>query len=133
MNCEDVRDAILESVDSAVLTDAAAGHLASCPACTRFHESQLCLHGALKRHYAPPNLSAAFEHQLRRKVDKERRAKRWSFAPDLLPIGAGVATTLACAALVPHASVLGAGLGFTLLTCLMRSMVGMWLEDGDEY
>lgn len=135
MSCRQFEELILESFDAPPSERGAVldAHLPVCQSCRRFQASQNSLHALLSARYAPPELSEGFRAGLRRRVKAEKRRALWDAMPDLLHLGGGFIATGACAVFVPLPTqyVLAAGIGFTLGTYLLQTLVRMAFEEAD--
>ena len=74
MDCQDVRDRILESLALPATADikaAIARHLAGCPGCSDFARRQQLLDEGLTRTLVAPALGPAFRSALRDRIRRE--------------------------------------------------------------
>lgn len=131
MSCAEAEELILESLDAPL--DAASersltSHLGHCAACRELQQTQRALDVSLANFHQAPALSPEFDAGLRRKVAAERRRALLEYVPDLLHVGGGLATSLACAWLLPFSRdvVLAVGAASTfsayLLLVFLRSL-----------
>ena len=137
MNCREFEDWILESVDAPIDTPRAAllaEHVSDCDSCRRFQDVQRALDTALVAHCTLGAPRADLSASVRRLAAREKKQALWDSAPELLHLGGGVAGTLLTAWLLPAppATVIAAGLGFTLLTYLPHALFRGVIETADE-
>jgi hypothetical protein len=132
VTCRTSEEWILESLDSPLPPGQARDlehHVAGCDACRRFQDVQTALDRALAQHYTAVSLNRGFRQELTRRVAAERRRTLWAFLPDLLHLGGGLATTAACALLLPDVWMIG--LVLTILTYGMHTMFRSCLDQLD--
>ena len=137
MNCTEAEERILEALDStpdAVRRDALEAHLAVCPGCRNFRETQLALDRALAECLAPPVPGPGFDARLMLAVKAGQASELWDLAPDLLHLAGGAAVTLAAAWTLPfdRAMVLAAGGAATASSYALLAWVRTWLSELDE-
>jgi hypothetical protein len=137
MDCREAQEQILESLAEtrpSAKTFDLESHLASCAACRTFSETQFMLDLQLSTAISKPPLSPTFRTSLMKRVRREPLSVWPEFLPDVAHLaGCGCATAL-CVALLPFPSgrVILAGLGFTLVTYFVQSVIRGSLEPWEE-
>ena len=138
MNCPKAQEQILES-----LAETRAGsntpdldtHLAGCEACRSFSETQFMLDLQLSAAISAPPLGAAFRTSLGKRIRRNPLSVWPEFWPDVAHVVGCVCATALCLSLLPFPAgrVTLAGLGFTLVTYFVQSVIRgsleLWGED----
>lgn len=142
MECEHIRERILETFDSARFDSArfddaqldgaerddargdmrtapvqppdVAAHLDGCAACRAFAAAQQALDARLSAMFVAPDLSPAFRQDLRARIRAERRPNVWyESLPDIVHFTSCGLATLWCAYMLPLDPLTVAGAGAT--------------------
>jgi hypothetical protein len=138
MDCQTAQEQILESLTGtrpAVGTPDLEIHLAGCEACRSFSETQFMLDLQLSAAISAPALSPAFRASLAKRVRREPLSVWPEFLPDVAHLVGCVCATALCLSLLPFPAgrVTLAGLGFTLVTYFVQSVIRgsleLWGED----
>jgi anti-sigma factor RsiW len=139
MNCEQVRQTVLESFDGPIRAEfrlAMDDHLATCDACRRFAEVQRMIDARLTEALPPPSLSAGFRRSLQQKLMDDPVAPTWSESlPDIAHLAGCAFAIILLLAVLPHYSraILVAGGGFTLVTYFLQAVLRRSLEEPLEH
>src|SRR5690349_16682905 len=118
MNCEQARQAVLESFDGPIPAElhlAMDNHIASCEACRGFAMVQQMMDARLTEALPPPFLNASFRTALRQKL-AEPVGPSWSESlPDIAHLGGCAVGIILLLLIIPNYSstILVAGAGFT--------------------
>jgi anti-sigma factor RsiW len=137
MECRNVQEAILDSVETAApgTTPPEIGaHLAACPACATFAARQRSLDFRLSSMLAPPEMSPGFRTALRKRIRREAMQLWADSLPDKLHfLSCGLASVI-CAVIMPFpaASVLSVGGAATLTTYLLLTAVRNLFESAGD-
>lgn len=134
MTCQSAQELILECLDGHIGEEQQIrldSHIAQCVTCRGFQEAQQVLDGALAGQNIAPQLSAAFQSQLARKIRVEKRRALQDWIPDMLHLGSGIVATAACFLWLPIAptTVLTVGATLTLGGYILQTVFRFWLED----
>ena len=137
MDCQTAHELILESLAetrSGTTTAELEIHLAGCEACRSFSETQCMLDLQLSAAISAPGLSPAFRVSLAKRVRREPLSAWPDFLPDVAHITGCVCATALCLSILPFPAglVMLAGLGFTLVTYFVQTVVRDSLEAWEE-
>jgi predicted anti-sigma-YlaC factor YlaD len=137
MDCQTAQELILESLAEtrlAATTPELEIHLAGCEACRNFSETQRMLDLQLSAAISAPALSPAFRASLAKRVRSEPLSAWPDFLPDVAHITGCVCATALCLSILPFpaGSVMLAGLGFTLGTYFVQTVLRGSLEAWEE-
>jgi anti-sigma factor RsiW len=134
MNCEQMREGVLESFDAPISAEvrlAIDHHLATCEACRRFARVQQMIDARLTEALPPPVLSSGFRRSLRQKLADDPVAPVWSESlPDIAHLAGCAFAIILLLVVMPNYSrtILVAGGGFTLVTYFLQAVLRSYLE-----
>jgi predicted anti-sigma-YlaC factor YlaD len=137
MDCQTARELILESLAEprlAATTPELETHLAECEACRSFSETQRTLDLQLSAAITAPPLNPGFRASLAKRVRREPVSAWPDFLPDVAHITGCICATALCLSILPFppGSVMLAGLGFTLGTWVVQTVLRGSLEEWEE-
>ena len=137
MNCEQVRESALDSLDGPM----GAGprllmekHVATCDACRRFTELQQRIDARLTAAVPVASLSPGFRRSLQQKIDASA-ASSWSESlPDIAHLAGCALAILVLLLVLPQYSrtLLVTGAGFTTVTYFLQAVLRTSLETLDD-
>jgi hypothetical protein len=133
MDCKKAQELILESLAETQVAEDMPDlntHLAGCDTCRSFSEVQGRLDAGLGEVIVAPSLSPAFRASLMKAVRREPLSVWPESLPDVAHLAGGVFATVLCAPLLPFSvsEVMLGGLGFTLVTYLLQTVIRGSLE-----
>lgn len=137
MDCREAQEQIVESLAETrpgAKTGDLESHLASCAACRMFSETQFTLHLQLSAAISTPPLSPAFRTSLMKRIRREPLSVWPEFLPDVAHLAGCVCATALCLSLLPFPAgpMMLVGLGFTLVTYFVQSVIRGSLESWEE-
>jgi anti-sigma factor RsiW len=131
MDCQDAKEKLLESYESALSDDLQGqleSHLTTCPTCAQFGELLNRIHVQLKEAITAPRLSPGFRAALQARIDRQPRGLWTHWLPDVAYLAGSGAAILCCVFLLPFpaSSVLWIGAliaatGYSFQTLLLSS------------
>jgi anti-sigma factor RsiW len=137
MDCRDVEEAILDSLEDAGASGRQGeieAHLSGCPACTAFAARQSSVDARLSRMLVPPEMSPEFRKVLRKRIRRETMQLWTDSLPDKVHfLSCGIATVM-CAILMPFhpAAVLSIGAAATGVTYVLMTAARTFFESAEE-
>jgi predicted anti-sigma-YlaC factor YlaD len=133
MNCEEIRQALLDSLDGLSADGpslAVESHISNCEACRRFVEVQRMIDARLAAAVPAASLSPAFRRGLREKLSGRRTFVWPEYLPDVAHLSGCAAAMVLLLLLLPKYSgaVVPAGLGFTAVTYFLQAVMRNYSE-----
>jgi hypothetical protein len=134
MDCDRAQEIIIARFDDAAVPPVNGDldtHVAGCPRCSLFADTQASLHARLAMTCAPPEMSVSFRARLRRRIAAESVMPRLDAVPDIVHFAACGIATATCALVLPldaTVTLLG-GITAALLTYVLLTLVRTSLED----
>jgi anti-sigma factor RsiW len=137
MKCQEVRAAILESLEEVVSPERVSEidfHLGGCEDCAWFSAVHRSLDGRLNVLLVSPDLSPGFRARLYQAIRRDTRQVWSPVLPDVVHFLTCGAATVLCAILMPFQASLTLGIGAagTCLTYLLATAVRDVFERADE-
>ena len=137
MDCDNVQDAILESLIESHDADTRAmieAHIAECRSCTAFVERQLALDRQLGATLVPPMLSDGFRASVRARLSHDARTFWSDLLPDVIHFASCAVVTVVGLVWLPLSIpiVLAGGAAGTILTHMLLTAAHESLDAAEE-
>jgi len=134
MNCEQVRQTLLDSLDGPITAELRLlieNHIATCEACRRFAEVQRTIDVRLTAAVPVASLSSGFRRSLQQKLNYPLVPSWPESLPDVAHLaGCGLAIVLLLFVMPQYSrTVLLAGAGFTAITYFLQAVLRSSLEN----
>jgi hypothetical protein len=133
MNCEEAREAVLDSLAGPIraeLHNLIENHLTTCQACRRFAEVQQALDVRLTASGPLLSLSSGFRSSLRQRINNRQLSIWPESLPDIAHLVGCALAILLLLVVLPHYSrtILLAGTGLTAVTYFLQAALRSSLE-----
>ena len=137
MNCEEVQELILDSLDDPVAGErrqAMESHIATCETCGSFARIHRMLDARLAAAVPAARLSAGFRTSLTQKMHRDPVSAWPDFLPDIAHLAGCAFAIILSLFLLPWYSgtVILAGVAFTAVTYLLQSVLRSSLDSLEE-